>query len=148
MLEVQTVVSQCKEIAVLEDWVADYLGRYHGVLSLFTKCDDRKITLNTVLTEQFQYAEYSQWQVGLKVLQISLPFYRLQVENDMNERASEWCSAVPVPHPLDCLEKLDGATMAMAGHKGDSGGRHNKLSRRSRPQLPSCITSSNCRFWA
>ena len=40
-------------------------------------------------------------------MQISLPFYRLQVENDMNERASEWCSAVPVPHPLDCLEKLE-----------------------------------------
>ena len=107
MLEVKTVVSQCKEIAVLEDCLADYLGRYHGVLNLFTKFDDRKITLNRVLTEEFQYAEYSQWQVGVKVVQISLPFYLLQVENDMNERASEWCSAVPVPHPLDCLEKLE-----------------------------------------
>ena len=48
-----------------------------------------------------------------------------------NEGGGEY--AAQAKQELDCLEKLDGATMAMAGHKGDSGGRHNKLSRLLRP---------------
>jgi len=71
--EVRHQVERVAGVAEVRDWVVDQCGRYHGQVFLVGKEGEEGVHLNQLLVEK-QFAVESQWQM----------------ENDMDEEATDW----------------------------------------------------------